>query len=384
MKKIVKILAIFFTLSIPFFDVPRLPISGLSITFYISFPFMFFYFLMYKKLVSKRFSIAVFLFFIFWFLYVLSAFVNFQQDSGKAFNHVVYYLVTFYVYYFCVHFVIKAIGLECFKRYIIYGLYLVFIIGVTELALFYFKGYSAYASFLNHGQNVGTSMGLPRMRSTFNEPSHLAIYLLAIFPLVYGNKKALTIWFFAFITTFSSSAFMGVAGALLLLALLKPFVILSYRSIISSTLLLLLSILLFMVLYDTSIVQKIINVNDFDSVRSSAVSISMNFIDNSILLGNGPAFYYNYFSYGLFNLYLQLYIEVGLIGLISYFAFYFFHVFRVGFENVILLFSMISILFLYIAMDHYYIPGLWLLLSFSLFLLQGDVNESKTYNNRIE
>ncbi|EJH57683.1 O-Antigen ligase family protein [Vibrio cholerae HC-46B1] len=382
--QIVKILAILFTLSLPFFDVPRLPISGLSITFYVSFPFIFFYFLICKKIVSKNFTVAVALFLIFWFFYVSSAFINFQQDSGKAFNHVFYYFITFYVYYFCCYFVIKAIGLECFKRYVIYGLYLVFIIGITELALFYFKGYAAYASFLNHGQNVGTSMGLPRMRSTFNEPSHLAIYLLAILPLVYSNKKALTIWFFAFITTFSSSAFMGLAGALLMLALLKPFVIPSYRSIISSTFILLLSILLFVVLYDTSIVQKVINVNDFDSVRSSAVNISMNFIDNSILLGNGPAFYYNYFTYGLFNLYLQLYIEVGLIGLFLYFAFYFFHVFRVGFENVILLFSMISILFLYIAMDHYYIPGLWLLLSFSLFLHQGNVNESKTYNNRIE
>lgn len=380
--QIVKILAVLFTLSIPFFDVPRLPISGLSITFYISFPFIFFYFLTNKKVVSKDFTIAVALFLIFWFFYVLSAFVNLQQDSGKAFNHVAYYLITFYVYYFCVHFVIKSIGFERFKKHITYGLYLVFIIGVTELALFYFKGYAAYASFLNHGQNVGTSMGLPRMRSTFNEPSHLAIYLLAIFPLVYGNKKALVVWIFAFIATFSSSAFMGVVGALLMLALLKPFVIPTYRSIINSTLLLLLAILSLMKLYDTTIVQKVINVNDFDSVRSTAVSISMSFIDNSILLGNGPAFYYNYFTYGLFNLYLQLYIEVGLIGLLSYFSFYFFHVFRVGFENVILLFSMFSIFILYNAMSHYYIPGLWVLLSSSIFLIKGKQNETITYNNR--
>lgn len=384
MNPIIKILAILFTLSIPFFDVPRLPVTGLSITFYISFPFLFFYFLTCKKIVSKKFTTSVVLFLIFWFFYVLSAFINLQQDSGKSFNHVIYYLITFYVYYFCVHFVIKAIGLECFKRYIIYGLYLVFIIGITELALFYFKGYAAYASFLNHGQNVGTSMGLPRMRSTFNEPSHLAIYLLAILPLVYSNKKALMVWLCAFIATFSSSAFMGAAGAFILLSLLRLFILPTYRSIITSIVFILFCFLLINTLYDTSIVQKIVNVSSHDSVRTNAVILSMNFIDNSILIGNGPAFYYNYTQYGLFNLYLQLYIEVGLVGLLIYLLFYFYHIFRAGFNNKLFLFSMFSIFILYIAMSHYYIPGLWMLLSSSLFLIKGNLNESNTHNNRLK
>ena len=384
MNAIVKILAVFFTFSIPFFDVPRLPIAGLSITFYISFPFVFFYFLSCKKSVNKKFVVAVSLFLIFWFFYVLSAFVNLHQDSGKAINHVSYYLITFYVYYFCVYFVIKTIGLECFKKYIIYGLYSVFVIGVIELALFYFKGYGAYASFLEHGQNVGTSMGLPRMRSTFNEPSHLAIYLLGILPLVYSNKKAMIVWFCSFIATFSSSAFMGAAGALVLLSMLRLYFFPSLRSIITSALFFLMCCLLIIVLYETSIVQKVVSVSSHDSVRSSAVNLSMNFIDQSIILGNGPAFYLNYFTYGLFNLYLQLYIEVGFIGLILYLLFYSYHIFRLGFKNRIVLFAMLAIFIQYIAMSHYYIPGIWLLLSSSLFLLKGNLNEGVTYNNRVK
>ena len=112
----------------------------------------------------------------------------------------------------------KNYGITLFSRVLSYSVIVVSIIGFVEMMMFYLFGYETYVNFLNHGTGVGVHSGVPRLRSTFNEPSHIAMFLLAVFPIIIYSKNKVAIFLagIAFIFTLSASAWFGVIGALVL------------------------------------------------------------------------------------------------------------------------------------------------------------------------
>ncbi|RLV61409.1 hypothetical protein D5018_01590 [Parashewanella curva] len=363
-----RLIVALYVLSIPFFDVPRIGIKGIALSFYLAL-FILVISLFKKVPVKRDFLFSILLFLIFLCLYSFSGVLNFTvvEFPEKSLNHILYYIISFFTYYVAIYLSVLLIGWKDFCRYIVYGFYLIAMIGVVELSFYFIYGYSAYANFLNHDQNVGTTMHLPRMRSTFNEPSHLAIYLLSILPILYNKFKHKLCYVFVLMSTLSSAAFFGIASSFLVLNLLKPIEFKKLKAVFSSFFIILFGLVGLYFMSDTQLIQKIVNVSQHDSTRYDAIIKSLDYISDSVFFGHGPSFYYNYFDFGLFNLYLQLYIESGLLGLTTFLLFVFYHFFRLDKNFVLVRTSILSIFFLYFAMDHYYIPGIWLVLSISLF-----------------
>lgn len=89
----------------------------------------------------------------------------------------------------------KRYGIILFSPVLNYLVIVVSIIGFVETMTFYLFGYDAYANFLNHGTSVAVHSGVPSLRSTFNEPSHIAMFLLAVFPLIIYSKNKVALEF---------------------------------------------------------------------------------------------------------------------------------------------------------------------------------------------
>jgi O-Antigen ligase. len=355
-----------YVLLIPFFDVPRWGIDGIALSF---FPAIVI--LVYSILISQTpFPREKFiLFFIFIAIYTMSFLINFFDLDSRSWRHIIYYLVTFAVYYMSVFYSVRILGITRFRRYIYIGLWIIASIGTIELILFYIYGFDSYANFLNHGGNVGTFAGfLPRMRSLFNEPSHLALYVVSVAPIVwsYGYIARLLI-VYILIATFSTSMIIGVTLSYVFVILYKT---LNLRRIRISKLIcyvvIFCALSAVVIFYFNIIFDKAINISERDVVRYNALIKSIPYIWEGLFLGNGPAFYYTYYEYGLFNWYLQLLIESGLLGICSMLFFLFSHYRNIRRSlGVVGIFFFVAALIQYTGMNHYYIPGIWVLMAYS-------------------
>jgi O-antigen ligase len=88
-------------------------------------------------------------------------------------------------------------------------------------------------------------------------------------------------------------------------------------------------------------------------------------LSQSPLLGYGPASYYLFFPIGVFNWYLQVFLESGLLGIGSL-LFLVLVILGAALRSQLPLasFSVIAFAVQMIGMNHYYIPGIWVLTAF--------------------
>jgi hypothetical protein len=369
-RKLTTFLASFFLISTPFFDVPRVVEGGgITIALPLALVFLFFYFFKKGSSIPKT---GPFFFLSFIAFYSISYLINVQSLDDRAFNHIVFYALSFFVYYIAAYAAYCTLGYKKASRLIYIGLLILASIGTIEILVFFTQGFSAYANFLNHGGNVGIFAGFfPRMRSLFNEPSHLALYVIGVTPIVWSlSWKARALVCYLLVWSFSTSAAFGLVFALATYMFYRALVERGIQGKVVLLLSLVGSASFFKVIVSFPLFYKLYGLfqgaQSTDSVRANAVIESLEYIDISPVYGLGPTYYYDYFDLGLFNLYLQLYIESGLLGLTAFLLFIGLHISRYNLNKVTYI-MLTALLIQYVGMNHYYIPGLWMLLAFMAF-----------------
>ena len=390
MEKIHKVLCLNFILFLPFYDVPNTIRSGISISGIIGI-ILFFYWLycwLVKKQHREKTSNTIFLVFfsilLFLFFYISSTLLNNELVNDRSLNHIIFYGYTFLIYLFVTFFIIKRYGTNWFAFFFSVSLLISSLIGFYEMSLYYTSGFNAYANFLDHGNNVGTVLGIPRLRSTFNEPSHFALYTICALPIVFFSKK-ITIFGIVLIALILT----GSASALLSLSIIVTFYILAFLTVKSSNLIKLKSMkvkksnflwaiasLIFFLgfiftlrEYAIFLLEKALELQATSSgrIRFNLWNEAIKIIPDYFVIGGGAASYYSFpnIGGGLFNWYLQVLLDSGILGLTSIILLLI-NVFRVAFKSnislAILAISSFSIQML--GMNHYFIPGFWVLVAF--------------------
>ena len=372
--KLTRFLTIIFIFSIPFYDVPRTFREGIAVSGILMSIIFILFFVEFTINRSKIISFPKELLFSFSplvIVFILSTLTNIHSFQLVSFNHIILYCYSFVIYTLGTYLIMKNYGITLFSRVLSYSVIVVSIIGFVELMMFYLIGWDAYANFLNHGVHVGLNGGVPRLRSTFNEPSHIAMFLLAVFPLIIysKNKVAIIIAGIAFIFTLSASAWFGVIGALILTL---PILIIKYkRNFLKGTLFVLAIVtpaFYFISPAILGILDKIFNPSQSDSYRYRSWHRAWEAFLDSPILGHGLASYYEYSPMGLFSWYLQLLAEVGILGILAL-LFFILPVFLwiVKKQDFVTLFFFLAFLLQMAAMNHYYIPGMWILICIHIY-----------------
>lgn len=246
------------------------------------------------------------------------------------------------------------------------------------MMVFYIYGFSAYVNFLNHGVNVGVHSGIPRLRSTFNEPSQIALFLIPIYPLIIysKNKLAIVLAAIAFFLTLSTSAFVGLVVAIIIMS---PIVIIRIKPSVIKRVLIVILLLIPVIYYIypslTSVMGKGIHIQQYDSTRYNAWITSLQLFVDSPIWGHGIASYYSFAPRGVFSWYIQILLETGILGMVGLSAF-FIPIFRMVWKkgDKTILFFIIAYLMQMVSMNHYYIPGIWVLIG---FIYAKDIEQSK-------
>lgn len=375
MHKLIKFLGTIYVFLIPFYDLPKTFRSGIALSGLIGILLLGIiavYYLAKKQIIIPQYFLVPFL--IFMFVYVLSYFVNIYNTNEKSINHILFYLYSYIVYSIVTLVLLKEYGLKWYSVILSYSIVLVSIIGFIEISIYYFRGFDAYANFLNHGVNVGIFGGFPRLRSTFNEPSHYALFMICVLPIVFYSRNKLAIFcaIASLLLTFSASLFFGILLSCLYyfcrwfvkMVLFKKKYILKWKYIILFVCILIPSIVFISIFTLEHFIIKIVDVKNVDPYRYNAWQTAIIEGLKSPLLGSGPASYYAFLPLGVFNWYLQIFVEAGVIGLISLMCFLY-YVYRKALKSKVPLttFSIVAFVGQMISMNHYYIPGFWVLLS---------------------
>ncbi|GEM_PF-6106834 len=363
---------------LPFYDVPQplregLAVSGLIATLLLAPLFVARGLIGGASLVPPAAMLLPFA--MFFALYLAAALANAPELHPKALNHIGFYLYTFVAYALVPYWLMRAFGTRRFARPLALSAAVCVLIGCYEVSLFYRHGFEAYRDFLSHGAAVGTFAGLPRIRSTFDEPSHFALFLLPVLPMLIWARRplALALAVIGWIGTLSVSAF---AGALVAAAVLAPVqaVRLLRRPRLPTRLAaaaLLLAPLALVGLATAgaplleAFIDKTTDVASVDPTRWSAWQESLRAIALAPLLGHGPAGYYPIAPTGVFSWYLQVAVEAGIPAVASLLA-------MLAVTLVVGLraqvpwtsFAVLATAGQMVSMNHYYIPGLWLLIAF--------------------
>lgn len=372
-----------FVFLIPFYDVPRTFREGITLSGILGIVILFLLIIRYMATRDNKIfqypRAFVFPFLLFFVVYLLSYFYNFYDSNDKAANHVVFYLITFVIYSLVTNTVIKLYGTQWFAKVLSHAVVIVSFIGFYELLLFYTSGMNAYANFLNHGTNVGIFDGIPRLRSTFNEPSHYALFMVCVLPILwYGKRKlAFVLAVISLILTFSSSMYLGVLVASTFYGITMMF-----RSKIFKRLLPLviffspILVLIGMSSVFRTFISGIKDVSSSDPYRYNAFHAAISRMDDFFFVGLGPASYYDesLLHWGVFNWYLQVMYESGVFALIALVAVIIFTYKNATRSKMVLApFAVIAFAVQMISMEHYYVPGFWILVAF-IFARNTEIN----------
>jgi len=374
MKSLIKLVSFLFVFSIPFYDVPKTFRDGIALSGIIGVPLLFLFLIgiKNKKKVLNFPKEPTFLMGLFMIFYSLSMLFNVYNLEERAPNHLVFYTYSFLVYTIIPFFVMNAFGAKWFVKVLSYSVIVVSIIGLVEVSLYYLAGYSAYATFLNHGHNVGTFGGFPRIRSTFNEPSHFALFLDCTLPLLWYYKRWLSflIGFVTLILTFPTSTFFGmiVASTIVVIGL---FLLLPKRPLrFFGVLVCIIPVLVLFKLYIYEpLYYKIFNIRTEDSYRYYTWLSAFHEALEKPILGYGPAGYYLKHEYGLFNWYLQIFYESGILGLVSLLLLIFTVLKKtLRVRSLVFTFFFLTFVFSMVVMNHYYLPGFWIFIAFIYYI----------------
>lgn len=367
--------ALLFIFFLPFYDIPKTVKGGISLSFF----FLVLFLLLtiksdlktngfLKEFIEKykkywRYIIPLLL------VFLCSSVFNYSNFTIKSLNHIIFYVYSFVVYSFGVIVVIEKYGFDLFLKVFCLSILAICLIGFVEFGVFYVFGFDSYARFLNHGANVGVQAGVPRIRSTFNEPSHLALFLIPVIPLIlkYNSKIIKYFAYFTIFLTLSSSAFVGILIATIVVLIIYIFdnPQLIFKNKKKVYFILLVFCLAIFIMYPSiyQVFEKIIHLPEKDPIRFSAWTKSFSLFLNKPITGNGIASYYELgMPLGVFSWYLQILMETGIFGIIAI-LYLFLPMFKFswGSRSYILIFSEVAFFIQMISMNHYYIPGIWIL-----------------------
>ncbi len=393
MNKLIKKLSLVYIFFLPFYDIPKTGIGGVAFSGIIMFVLYILItiesIMTTRKIYIKPILLASFLPLIIVFL--LSVLINNELIFNKTINHILFYVYSFSIYTIGSYLIIKRYGAKYFSEIISVAIIIVVMIGFVELGIFFLYGWDSYANFLNHGQNIGVHAGIPRLRSTFNEPSHIAMFLICVFPIVLysKNKIAIILSGIAILLTLSASAFVGLVMAFLFMI---PIILLNLkgRGIKNVVLALLFLLPIIYFIYPTidGLIFKVTNVQAVDSTRYDAWIKSIELFFNSSIIGYGPASYYYFIEQGVFSWYLQILVEAGILGILALFIFFIPPIMIIHKQkDKITIFFILAFLIQMVAMNHYYLPGIWILIAFIYaknIKKELKYNENITHNNRTQ
>ena len=117
-KSLVNFFAILFVISIPFSDIPRFPIQGITWSFLLGSIFLFLYFFISgnfeRKLAISSYPFVFY--FLFLVVYITSYLYNVNNLGDKGVNHILLYMISFCIYYFCFYLALDYLG----KNYVLW------------------------------------------------------------------------------------------------------------------------------------------------------------------------------------------------------------------------------------------------------------------------
>lgn len=340
-------------------------------------------------------------------IFLMISFISFIMQinrigfTGKGLNHTLSYLVIF-VYFsltiFCL--IVYKVDLNSIYKMISYSLLIVSVFTIIEFVSKNFLGLDQFDSFIPRLSNsidfkasymIGAGAFI-RSRGFTSESGHNALFLLSFLPFMMLSKIkhkliSIIVVIIALATTFSAAAMFEMVVAGLSVSLVK--IILSRKTIrikksnliiiyIGIIILILVAIftntLDYLLAYFNGIFNKI-NLDNSSSAgfRFSRWANSLSLVKNNYLFGAGPGISSIFLGTASTNLYIEMFVETGIVGLFFFLWFITQAVIKVFKLNnttkYFYLFSIFVCIIHYFIIGNYWYPWLWVILAITQYTL---------------
>lgn len=326
--------------------------------------------------------------------------------TDKGLNHTLSYLVIF-VYFsvtiFCL--LVYEINLDSIYKVISYSLLIVSIFTIIEFISKNFLGITQFDSLIPRLSDVnfdasymmGTGSFI-RSRGFTSESGHNALFLLSFLPFMMLSKikhKIISVLVvgIALATTFSAAALfeMIVAGLIILFARIASSsktirvklssLIITYLGILVIFIAVLFTNLLsYLSVYFNGIFNKI-NLNDSTAAgfRFIRWENSLSLVKDNYLFGSGPGISSIFLGTASTNLYIEIFVETGIIGIVFFLWFIIqssIKVFKLkNTKKYFYLFSILVCIIHYFIIGNYWYPWFWVILAITQYTLLKENKE---------
>ncbi|WKY78616.1 hypothetical protein PH197_05000 [Leuconostoc lactis] len=340
-------------------------------------------------------------------IFLMISFISFIMQinrigfTGKGLNHTLSYLVIF-VYFsltiFCL--IVYKVDLNSIYKMISYSLLIVSVFTIIEFVSKNFLGLDQFDSFIPRLSNsidfkasymIGAGAFI-RSRGFTSESGHNALFLLSFLPFMMLSKIkhkliSIIVVIIALATTFSAAAMFEMVVAGLSVSLVK--IILSRKTIrikksnliiIYIGIIILILVVIFtntldyLLAYFNGIFNKI-NLDNSSSagLRFSRWANSLSLVKNNYLFGAGPGISSIFLGTASTNLYIEMFVETGIVGLFFFLWFITQAVIKVFKLNnttkYFYLFSIFVCIIHYFIIGNYWYPWLWVILAITQYTL---------------
>ncbi|WP_267666872.1 O-antigen ligase family protein [Levilactobacillus brevis] len=340
-------------------------------------------------------------------IFLMISFISFIMQinrigfTGKGLNHTLSYLVIF-VYFsltiFCL--IVYKVDLNSIYKMISYSLLIVSVFTIIEFVSKNFLGLDQFDSFIPRLSNsidfkasymIGAGAFI-RSRGFTSESGHNALFLLSFLPFMMLSKIkhkliSIIVVIIALATTFSAAAMFEMVVAGLSVSLVK--IILSRKTIrikksnliiIYIGIIILILVVIFtntldyLLAYFNGIFNKI-NLDNSSSAgfRFSRWANSLSLVKNNYLFGAGPGISSIFLGTASTNLYIEMFVETGIVGLFFFLWFITQAVIKVFKLNnttkYFYLFSIFVCIIHYFIIGNYWYPWLWVILAITQYTL---------------
>lgn len=340
-------------------------------------------------------------------IFLMISFISFIMQinrigfTGKGLNHTLSYLVIF-VYFsltiFCL--IVYKVDLNSIYKMISYSLLIVSVFTIIEFVSKNFLGLDQFDSFIPRLSNsidfkasymIGADAFI-RSRGFTSESGHNALFLLSFLPFMMLSKIkhkliSIIVVIIALATTFSAAAMFEMVVAGLSVSLVK--IILSRKTIrikksnliiIYIGIIILILVVIFtntldyLLAYFNGIFNKI-NLDNSSSAgfRFSRWANSLSLVKNNYLFGAGPGISSIFLGTASTNLYIEMFVETGIVGLFFFLWFITQAVIKVFKLNnttkYFYLFSIFVCIIHYFIIGNYWYPWLWVILAITQYTL---------------
>lgn len=340
-------------------------------------------------------------------IFLMISFISFIMQinrigfTGKGLNHTLSYLVIF-VYFsltiFCL--IVYKVDLNSIYKMISYSLLIVSVFTIIEFVSKNFLGLDQFDSFIPRLSNsidfkasymIGAGAFI-RSRGFTSESGHNALFLLSFLPFMMLSKIkhkliSIIVVIIALATTFSAAAMFEMVVAGLSVSLVK--IILSRKTIrikksnliiiYIGIIILILAVIFtntldYLLAYFNGIFNKI-NLDNSSSAgfRFSRWANSLSLVKKNYLFGAGPGISSIFLGTASTNLYIEMFVETGIVGLFFFLWFITQAVIKVFKLNnttkYFYLFSIFVCIIHYFIIGNYWYPWLWVILAITQYTL---------------